>query len=53
MATEDLLFKSYLKDNERYSDLINVMLFNGEKRVQPDSLIDVNTEEINELIKKN
>ena len=49
MGNKDLSMKSYLKNNDRFADFVNVVLFNGEKIVSANSLVDVSTEKINQL----
>ena len=40
MAEKDITEKILMGYNDIFSDIINVLLFNGTERVQPDSLED-------------
>lgn len=41
----DTVLKDYWRDNERFADLFNAVLFDGEPVIQPEELEDVDTEE--------
>lgn len=41
----DIVLKNYWDDNERFADLFNAILFEGRQMIQPDELVDVDTEE--------
>lgn len=40
----DVVLKSYWRDNERFADLFNAVLFGGEQVIQPDELEDLDAE---------
>ena len=40
----DIILKNYWRDNERFADLFNAVLFGGEQVIQPDELEDLDTE---------
>lgn len=40
----DILLKNYWRDNERFADLFNAVLFEGEQVIQPDELEDLDVE---------
>ena len=40
----DVVLKSYWRDNERFADLFNAVLFGGERVIQPDELEDLDAE---------
>ena len=52
MKQKALSMKSYLSKNEHYSDLLNAVLFNGEQKVLPETLKNVSTNEINQILKE-
>ena len=35
----DIILKNYWRDNERFADLFNAVLFGGEQEIQPDELV--------------
>lgn len=40
----DIILKNYWRDNERFADLFNAVLFGGEQVIQPDELEDLDAE---------
>ena len=49
MGDKDLSMKMYLRDNDRFADVLNGTLFAGEYKVMPESLVDINTELIEQV----
>ncbi len=41
----DIILKNYWSDNERFADLFNAVLFQGEQVIRPEDLEDMDTEE--------
>lgn len=41
----DTVLKNYWNDNERFADLFNAALFEGERVIKPEELGDMDTEE--------
>lgn len=48
----DTVLKNFWRDNERFADLFNAALFDGEKVIQPDALEEADTD-ISSIIKLN
>lgn len=46
MGKKDIVTKKYLLDNERFADIFNYFIYNGEKMISPDMLSDDSTEEL-------
>jgi len=42
--SNDIIFKSFLRNNERFADMINAAVFQGMPMVDPEKLRDVNTD---------
>ena len=40
----DIILKNYWRDNARFADLFNAVLFQGEQVIQPHELEDLDTE---------
>ncbi len=41
----DTVVKNYWRDNGRFADFFNAALFGGRQVIQPEELIDIDTEE--------
>ena len=41
----DIVVKNYWHNNEQFADFFNAVLFDGEQRIKPDELEDMDTEE--------
>lgn len=46
----DPVLKGYWRNDSRFADLFNQVLFNGEERIQPEDLSDLDTDESNVLM---
>lgn len=46
MGKKDTKAKEYLSDNERFADLCNVILFDGEQVIRAESLQERDTAEV-------
>lgn len=41
----DTILKNYWRNNERFADFFNAVLFEGQQIISPDELTDIDTEE--------
>lgn len=48
----DTILKAFWKNNERFADLFNTVLFDGEKVLKPEELVEVDTD-LSSLLKVN
>ena len=44
MGKADAGTKKFWRDNERFADLFNAVIFNGESVIHPEDLTEMNTE---------
>ena len=51
--TSDIIEKDYWRNNAKFADLFNAVLFNGRPVIQADSLIEIDTEESSVMETKN
>lgn len=49
----DTILKNYWRNNERFADFFNAVLFEGQQIISPDELTDIDTEESSILEHKN
>lgn len=49
----DTVLKNYWRNNERFADFFNAVLFEGQQIISPDELTDIDTEESSILEHKN
>ena len=43
MSTTDTVTKEFISDNEVFADVVNFLIFDGEKVVTPDSLVEMDS----------
>jgi hypothetical protein len=46
MGMPDTVTKEYMSDNDHFADLFNYYLFNGEKKIQPSALRELDSNEL-------
>ena len=46
MGVKDSKAKEYISDNARFSDLCNYVLFDGNKVINPNSLVEKDTTQV-------
>ena len=49
---QDTILKNFWKNNDRFADLFNTFLFNGEEILKPDDLTEVDTD-VSSMLKFN
>ena len=43
-SSKDIILKTFWRDNEHFADLFNAALFNGSQIINPDQLVEIDSD---------